>query len=47
MFGIGRLKKERIELCERRGVLCDTACRAEAIRDQGLVRGVVTGWRLA
>jgi hypothetical protein len=48
MIGIRRTSNgEQVEFCERCGSICDQACRAEALRDQALIRGLLSGWRLA
>ena len=30
-----------LEFCERCGTVCDSTCRAEALRDDALLRGLV------
>ena len=34
-------RSRRLEFCERCGTVCDSTCRAEALRDDALLRGLV------
>ncbi len=36
-----------VSFCERCGSVCDSVCRAEAIRENVRQRALVSGWRQA
>lgn len=47
---LGRFRRTReltVSFCERCGSVCDSACRAEAVREHALRRALAYGWRQA
>ena len=47
MLNFFRTDKTTIEFCERCGNVCDSRCRAEAIRSQAADQALRYGWRQA
>lgn len=42
-----RTRELTVSFCERCGSVCDSVCRAEAVRERALRRALVYGWRQA